>query len=101
MLTSHYMSNIDSLYKLCDVALRLYEKQSVERSYPYYFNKAMCLIKMGKESKGKKLLKDVVSIKYGTKLEKALGRKYQPAVDFLDGKEVNEEYLLNIRRNNG
>ncbi len=101
LLTKHYMNSIDNLLKISELAIMLYEKKSVESSYPYYFNKAMCLIKMGKESKGNKLLKDIVSIKHGTKLEKALGRQYQPAVDFLDGKEVNEEYLLNLRSKNG
>ncbi len=100
LLTKHYMNSIDNLLKLSEVAIKLYEKQSVVYSFPYSFNKAMCLLSKGK-SKGNKILKDIVSLKGTSKLEKLISKPYQPAVDFLDGKEVNDEYLLNIRSKNG
>lgn len=100
LLTKHYMNNIDCLLKLSDVAIMLYEKQPIVYSFPYSFNKAMCLLSKG-DKKGNKILKAIVSLKGASKLEKCTVKPYQPAVDFLNGIEVNEEYLLNIRRING
>ncbi len=97
LLTKHYMKNIDSLFRLCEIALQIYENQSIVCSFPYSFNKAMCLIKMGKCKDGNKILKNIISLKGATKFEKYTVTPYQPAVDFLNGKEVSEEYLLNIK----
>lgn len=93
LLSKHYMGNTDSLLKLSEIAIMLYEKQSIVYSFPFSFNKAMCLL-----SKGNKILKDLVSLKGASKLEKTYLKHYQPAVDYLSGKEVNEEYLLNIKK---
>ena len=96
LLSKHYMGNTDSLLKLSEIAIMLYEKQSIVYSFPFSFNKAMCLLSKGK-SKGNRILKDLVSLKGASKLEKTYLKPYQPAVDYLSGKEVNEEYLLNIK----
>ena len=100
LLTKHYINNIDCLLKLSNVAIMLYEKHPIVYSFPYSFNKAMCLLSKG-DKKGNKILKAIVSLKGASKLEKCTVKPYQPAVDFLNGIEVNEEYLLNIRRING
>ena len=102
LLTKHYMNNTDNLLKLCDIAL-LIKCGAIDKDI-FYFNKAMCLLSKGgfmNKNKAKSILKDMAISKHTSKLERVSLAPYQPAVDFLEGKEVNEEYLMNIRRKNG
>ena len=102
LLTKHYMNNTDNLLKLCDIAL-LIKCGAIDKDI-FYFNKAMCLLSKGgfmNKNKAKSILKDMATSKHTSKLERVSLAPFQPAVDFLEGKEVNEEYLINIRRKNG
>lgn len=98
LLTKHYMSDIDNLLKLCEIVL-LSQKAIIDKNI-FYFNKAMCLLSKGgffNKNKAKGILKELVTLKHLSVLEKLHKKPYQPAIDFLDGKEVNEEYLLHIK----
>ena len=98
LLTKHYLNNANNLLTLCEIVLHV-DGLAIDKDI-FSFNKAMCLLSKGgffNKNKAKGILNELVTLKHLSVLEKLHKKPYQPAIDFLDGKEINEEYLLNIK----
>jgi len=100
MLIKAYKSTSAYVSIICDLALALGDPAR-ERTDIYTFNKAMYMYESGgffARGKAKGLLNDLASRKSLPEYLRAGCAPYQPAIDWLNGKDVKCEYLLSVKK---